>query len=116
MKTFCLILGAAGAIVILALSLRARRQPALPLYVPLLSILCVAGFLFAVAYSATSWAEGEKQAALRSLLIFGLPWLILACILWALAVRRPADRTAGRTTDPSHPPPSAASSEQHDDR
>ena len=112
MKTFWLILGAAGALFILALLLRARREPHLPLYIPALSILCVLGFLFAVAFSATSWAEGERQAALRSLLIFGLPWLVLASILWALAARR----TAGRTPDLTQPPSSDTSTESPRDK
>jgi hypothetical protein len=87
MKAFLILLGAAGAALIIGLILRARHEPRPPLYVVLVEIVCVMGFLFGMAYAFTSWAEGEKQAVLRALLYFALPWVIVGVLAWLGGLR-----------------------------
>ena len=88
MKAFLIALGAAGAGLIVGVILRARHEPRLPVYVVLVEIVCVVGFLFGIAYAFTSWAEGEKQAVLRALLYFALPWIVIGALVWFSSVKR----------------------------
>jgi len=87
MKAFLIALGAAGAGLIIGLILRARHEPRLPVYVVLVEIVCVVGFLFGIAYAFTSWVEGEKQAVLRALLYFALPWVLVGVLVWLGGLR-----------------------------
>jgi len=84
MKAFLIALGAAGAGLIIGLILRARHEPRLVL----VEIVCVIGFLFGIAYAFTSWVEGEKQAVLRALLYFALPWIVIGALVWFSSVKR----------------------------
>ena len=54
MKAFLIVLGAAGAGLVVGVILRARHEPRLPVYVVLVEIVCVIGFLFGIAYTFES--------------------------------------------------------------
>jgi len=99
MKAFWMLLGALGAAAVFGLVLRAREEPRLPVYVVVIESLCIAGFLFGAAFALTSWAEGERQAAVRALAVFALPWVIAGLIFWSLGKKSTGERSDPGSAD-----------------
>jgi len=96
MKGLMVLIGAVGAAVVVGLIVRARQEPRLPVYVVVVEMVCIAGFLFGAAFALTSWAEGEKQVVLKALLVFALPWVVAGVVIWWLGIRgKGSDEGAG---------------------